>query len=60
MAVAFTEAEIEQWHADRRTEGEADDDLLEQLVCGHCGNPFNMCEVAISEDFVVCDVCNGD
>ena len=29
-------------------------------TCGHCGNPFAPGQGVSTEDFALCDVCNGD
>ncbi|MGE7207066.1 hypothetical protein ACQKJZ_15490 [Sphingomonas sp. NPDC019816] len=58
--MAFTEAEKQQWHADRRAGVPADDDYTPSPTCGHCGNPFSSVAGVVTDDFSLCDVCNGD
>lgn len=58
--MAFTEAEKQQWHADRRAGQATDDDYATSSTCGHCGNPFSSGAGAVTDDFSLCDVCNGD
>jgi formylmethanofuran dehydrogenase subunit E len=57
----FTEAEKRKWHADRRAD-RTDDNRSEIMpnVCGHCGNPFPANAGVVTDDFALCDVCNGD
>lgn len=56
----FTEAEKQQWHADRRAGTSADDEDTSSENCGHCGNPFSAGAGVVTADFSLCDVCNGD
>jgi hypothetical protein len=58
----FTEAEKRKWHADRRAGRSTDDqyDNVPAQVCGHCGNPFHSGAGVVTEDFALCDICNGD
>lgn len=58
--MAFTEAEKQQWHADRRAGQATDDDYATSSTCGHCGNPFSSGAGVVTDDFSLCDVCNGD
>ena len=30
-----------------------------QVVCLHCGNPFNPDDGVVTPDAAICDVCNG-
>jgi hypothetical protein len=58
----FTEAEKRQWHADRQAGKLGHDGYVEAAseTCGHCGNPFAPGQGVSTEDFALCDVCNGD
>jgi len=58
--MAFTEAEKQQWRADRRAGKATDDDYAASPTCGHCGNPFSSGAGVVTDDFSLCDVCNGD
>lgn len=58
----FTEAEKRKSHADRQAGMPGDDGYVEVAseICGHCGNPFAPGHGVTTEEFALCDVCNGD
>src|SRR3546814_20955349 len=58
--MAFTEAEKQQWHADRRAGKSTYNDYTPSLTCGHCGNPFSSGAGVATDDFSQCDACTGD
>lgn len=58
--MAFSEAEKDRWHADRRAGRDQDFGATERPVCGHCGNAFAPGAGVVTDDFSICDVCNGD
>jgi len=59
-AMEFTKAEIEQWRADRRADRQGGDRRDERPMCGHCHNGFDSGGGVVTDDFSICDVCNGD
>jgi len=32
----------------------------EAAICGHCSNPFEAGKGVVTDQFALCDVCNGD
>lgn len=58
--MSFTDAEREQWHADRRAGRSEVDGPVDAPVCGHCGNAFSATDGTVTDDFSICEVCNSD
>ena len=58
--MAFSEVERARWHADRRNGRLEDEDRVALPVCGHCGNRFAAGDGVVTDEFTICDVCNGD
>ena len=56
----FTDADRAKRHADRKAGWQGDDDGIHKPVCGHCSNPFPASQGVVTDDFSLCDVCNGD
>jgi hypothetical protein len=58
--MSFTDEERRQWHEDRRAGRHAEDSAPADPVCGHCGNQFRASAGVVTDDFSICDVCDGD
>lgn len=58
--MGFTDTERAKWHADPRAGRHDVHEGVESPVCGHCGNPFRASDGVVTDDFSICDVCNGD
>ena len=57
--MAFSDAERRQWLADRKVAAAPVHDRNSDPICGHCSNPFPAESGTVTDDFAICDTCNG-
>jgi hypothetical protein len=59
----FTEEEKLAWHAEKRTREQRQKPIYRSepvAVCVHCQNPFGISEGIMTDEFALCDICDGD
>ena len=58
----FTEEERRAWHEEKRARERRPDPVYRPrpvAVCINCHNPFGINEGIITDEFALCDICDG-
>lgn len=59
----FTEKERRAWHAEKRARERRQERIHRSepvAICTNCQNPFGINEGVITDEFALCDICDGD
>ena len=61
--MSFTDEEKRRWHEEKRAREHRTEHVYRSepmAICIHCQRPFGIDEGVITEQVVLCDICNGD
>ena len=59
----FTEEERRAWRAQKQARERRPEQACRSesvAVCVNCHNPFGISEGTVTDDFAICDICDGD